>query len=150
LSAPQVASRAVAAENDLAELVCQGVAVMFATRDGQLHPELARAWGPALSEDGERLTLCVEAPPESAMARTLQPGRPAAATLARLAARTTAQLKGPIAEVVEPTQDRLRAVAAHVDRFVAETAAVGVPEETARTLAGSELLTVTIEVNERL
>lgn len=139
----------MAAEIDLADLVRQGVAVIVATRDGQLRPELSRAWGPALSEDGARLTVCVEAASDSAMARNLNSGSPAAATLARLASRTTVQLKGPVVDVATPTQNRLDAVTAHVDGFVAETAVVGVPEAIARAMVGPDLLTVTIEVAER-
>jgi hypothetical protein len=139
----------VAAEIDIADLACQGVAVIVATRDEELRPQLSRAWGPALSEDGARLTVCVEAAPESAMARNLASGSPVAATLARLTSHTTVQLKGTVVEVAPPTQDRLDAVTEHVAGFVAETAVVGVPESIARALVGSELLTVTIEVGER-
>jgi hypothetical protein len=139
----------VAAEIDIADLVRAGVAVVVATRDGESRPELSRAWGPALSEDGERLTVCVEASPDSAMARNLQAGSPVAATLARLASQTTVQLKGPVVEIGTPTQERLDAVAEHVDGFVAETAVVGVPESLARGFVGPDLMTVTIEVAER-
>jgi hypothetical protein len=139
----------VADRIDIADLVRQGVAVIVATRDEQLRPELGRAWGPALSEDGGRLTMCVEAPADSAMARNLAAGGPVAAMLARLASRATVQMKGPVLEVAPPTQARLDAVAAHVDGFVAETARVGVPEGIARALAGPDLLTVTIAVAER-
>jgi hypothetical protein len=139
----------VAAGIDIAELVRQGVAVIVATRDGESRPELSRAWGPVLSEDGARLTVCVEAAPDSAMARNLGSGSPVAATLARLASQTTVQLKGRVVEVAAPTQDRLDAVSQHVDGFVAETAVVGVPESLARSFVGPDLLTVTIEVAER-
>ena len=139
----------MAAPIDIANLVRQGVAVIVATCDGESRPELSRAWGPALSEDGERLTVCVEASPDSAMARNLESGSPVAATVARLASQTTVQLKGPVLQVAPPTQDRLDAVAEHVDGFVAETAVVGVPESLARALVGPDLLTVTIEVAER-
>jgi hypothetical protein len=125
------------------------VAVVVATRDEELRPELSRAWGPALSEDGERLTLCVEAPPDSAMARNLRAGSPAAATVARLTSHTTVQLKGAVTEVSAPTADRLDAVTRHVDDFVAETAVIGVPEGLARGMVGPDLLAVTIAVAER-
>jgi hypothetical protein len=139
----------VAAEIDIAELVRHGVAVIVATRDPESRPEVGRAWGPALSEDGERLTVCVEAAPNSAMARNLESGSPVAATVARLASQMTVQLKGPVVEVSAPTPDRLATVAAHVGGFVAETAVVGVPESIARALVGPDLLTVTIAVAER-
>ena len=136
-------------EIDIADLVRQGVAVIVATRDGELRPELSRAWGPALSEDGARLTVSVEAAPESAMARNLESGSPAAATLARLTSHTTVQLKGAVVEVAAPTHERLDAVTKHVDGFVAETAVVGVPESLARALVGPDLLDVTIDIAER-
>jgi hypothetical protein len=134
---------------DVAELARQGVAVIVATRDGELRPQLSRAWGPSLSEDGARLTVCVEAAPESPMARNLESGSPVAATLARLTSHTAVQLKGPAVEVAAPTQDRLDAVHEHIGSFIAETAVVGVPETLARALVGTDLMTVTIEVAER-
>ena len=93
--------------------------------------------------------MCVEAAPNSALARNLESGSPVAATVARLASQTTVQLKGPVVEVAAPTPDRLDAIAAHVDGFVAETAVVGVPESIARALVGPDPLTVTIAVAER-
>jgi hypothetical protein len=140
----------VATEIDLAALVDEGVAVVVATRDPEQHLELSRAWGPALSEDGARLTVCVEAPPDSAMERNLRSGSPLAAMLARLTTQTTVQLKGLVVEVEPPTPQRLDAVRQHVDDFAAETAVVGVPDEIARNLVGPDLLSVTIEVVERL
>jgi len=134
---------------DIGDLVREGVAVVVATRDAELRPELSRAWGPALSEDGERLTVSVEAPRGSATARNLVAGSPVVATLARLASRTTVQLKGAVVAVAPPDADRVAAVAAHADGFVAETAVVGVPEAIARGLIGPELLSVTIAVAER-
>jgi hypothetical protein len=134
---------------DIAELAQQGVAVIVATRDSELRPQLGRAWGPTLSDDGARLTVCVEAAPDSPMARNLEAGSPVAAMLARLTSHTAVQLKGPAVEVAAPTQERLDAVHAHVGSFVAETAVVGVPEALARAMVGTDLMTVTIEVVER-
>ena len=61
---------------DIEALVRQGVAVMVATRDGELRPEMGRGWGPSLSDDGGRLRVCVEGSPDSAMARNLESGEP--------------------------------------------------------------------------
>lgn len=133
---------------DIADLVRHGPAVVFAAGDGVAHVEIGRAWGPALTTDGRRLTVCVEAPPNSGMARTLARGTPAAATLARIASPASVQLKGPVVDVAAPTAERLAAVADHVDGFVAETARVGVGEATARALVAPDLLSVTIDVVE--
>jgi hypothetical protein len=134
---------------DIAELARQGVAVIVATRDDELRPQLSRAWGPSLSDDGARLTVCVEAAPDSPMARNLQSGGPVAAMLARLTTHTAVQLKGTPVEFAAPTQDRLDAVHEHIGNFITETAVVGVPETLARGLVGTDLMTVTIEVAER-
>ena len=137
---------------DLGDLVRNAVAVVVATRDAELRPELSRAWGPCLSDDGARLTVCVRAAPGSTMARNLEPGSPVAATLARLTSHTTVQLKGTVVEVGAPTPERLDAVHEHIAGFVAETAEVGVPEAVARELVGTDLtdlMTVTIEITER-
>jgi len=134
---------------DIAELARQGVAVIVATRDDELRPQLSRAWGPSLSDDGACLTVCVEAAPDSPMARNLASGSPVAATLARLTSHTAVQLKGPAIEVAAPTQARLDAVHEHIGHFIAETAVVGVPETLARALVGTDLMTVTIEIAER-
>ena len=133
---------------DVAELVRHAVAVIVATRDADLRPELSRAWGPSLSEDGGRLTLCVEAAPGSTMARNLEPRSPVAATLARLTSQTTLQLKGWTTEAGPPTPERLDAVDEHIAGFLAEIAKVGVPEAHARALIGTGLMAVTIEVAE--
>lgn len=61
---------------DVADLARQGVRADVATRDGVLCPQLSRAWGPSLSDHGARLTVCVEAAPDSAMARKLESGSP--------------------------------------------------------------------------
>jgi hypothetical protein len=135
---------------DIAALIGQGVAVIVATRDKELRPEIGRAWAPSLSDDGARFSVCVEAAPDSAMARNLEAGGPVAAMISRLAAVASIQLKGRVVEVDAPTQDRLDEVAEHVDRFVAETALVGVREATARALVGPELLAVTMQLTERL
>ncbi len=138
------------ADVDVADLVRRGVAVIVATRDGDLRPELGRAWGPEVSADGGRLSFCVEAPPGSAMARNLEPGAPTAATITRLASRATVTLRGPVIAVGAPDPDHLDAVAGHVAAFVTELAAVGVPASIARALVGPDLLRVTVEVAERL
>jgi hypothetical protein len=135
---------------DLEDLVRRGVAVMVATRDGALRPEIGRAWGPEVSADGGRLTVCVEAPPDSSMACNLEFGAPVAAMITRLASRATVTLRGPVLTVAAPDPDRLAAVAEHVAAFVAELASVGVSERIARALVGPDLLCVSFELVERV
>jgi hypothetical protein len=140
----------VTAAIDIAELVRRGPAMMVATRDSGLRPELARAWGPSLSADGSRLTMCVEAAPGSAMTRNLAARCPLAASLSHLTSHLAVQLKGAVVDVAPPTSERLGVVSDHVDRFVADTARVGVPEAIARGLVGPDLVTVTMAITERI
>ena len=133
-------------DTGVADLVRHGVAVVVATRDGALRPELGRAWGPTLSDDAEHLTVCVESPPGSVMARNLETGAPAAVTITRLASRATVRTAGPVVEVAAPAPDHREAVARHVEAFVAEMAAVGVPEALARAVVAPDLVRVTIAV----
>lgn len=135
-------------EIDLADLVQHGVAVVVATRDAWMHPELGRAWGPALSADGDRLTVCVEAPPGSAMAQNLEFGAPVATTITRLASGATVTLRGRVVATPARGPGRLAAVAGHVEAFVAELAAVGVSASVARAMVGADLRCVTVELTE--
>ena len=130
------------------DLLRTGVAVIIATRDRELRPELSRAWAPSLTGSGTRMSVCVEAAQDSPMAANLASGSPVAAMLSRLTTHETVQLKGLPVEVCEPTPERLVSVAEHVDRFVAEGERVGMPEAFARGLIGRELLDVTIAVHQ--
>jgi hypothetical protein len=134
---------------DIAQLARQGVAVVVGTRDATCVPAVMRGWGPRLSADGRRLELCVDAPAGSPTRANLEGGSPMAVTLSRPTSYLTVQLKGPVATFGEPTDDARRAVGVHIEAFVAETSAVGVPEEIIRTLAAAELVAVAIDVAER-
>lgn len=134
---------------DIRELARQGITVVVATRDEHLRPSVARAWGPLLSQDGAQLTLCVEAPDNSATEANLVAGSPLAATLTRPSTYTSVQLKGALSQVRPPLAAELERVAAHVDSFAIETAPLGLDPELARRLAGDRLVTIVVEIAER-
>jgi hypothetical protein len=134
---------------DVAELARQGVAVIVGTCDAANVPAVTRGWGPALSDDGTRLTLCVDAPAGSATRANLEAGSPLAVTLSRPTSYLSVQLKGPVVALGEPDDEALRTVEAHLVSVTAETAAIGVPDSLMRALATTELLAVGIEVTER-
>jgi hypothetical protein len=137
------------ASPDIGELAGQGVAVIVATRDGSLMPAVTRGWGPRLLEDGARLELCVDAPEGSATLENLRAGSPVAVTLSRPTSYLTVQLKGAVIAFGQPEPEAVHAAHEHVEAFVAETSAIGVPEGIVRVLVGSELVGVAIEVAER-
>jgi hypothetical protein len=134
---------------DIAELARQGIAVIVATRDERLRPAVTRGWGPVLSEDGCRLTLCLDAPDGSDTVANLRAGSPLAVTLGRPSTYLTAQLKGPLLEFGAPDDDALRLVAEHMEAFVVETNPLGVAEPVVRATLGDELVAVAMEVAER-
>jgi hypothetical protein len=134
---------------DIGELACQGVAVIVATRDPSLVPAVARGWGPRLHDGGARLELCVDAPEGSAMLENLRAGSPMAVTLSRPTSYLTVQLKGAVASFGAPDAEALRVAGEHIEAFVAETTAVGVPEAIVRLLADAEVVAVAIDVAER-
>ncbi len=136
----------MAAGIDIADLVRPGVAVVVATRDAELRPELSRAWGPALSDDGERLTVCVEARSELRDGAQPRSGSPVAVHLARLAPRTTVQLKGAVLEAGR----RRRTGSTRSPRTSSASwprpRASGSRRRSRVRWSGRDLLTVTIEV----
>jgi hypothetical protein len=134
---------------DIAELVRQGVALVVATRDLDLRPAVTRGWGPALSDDGGELMLCVEAPPGSPTRDNLAAGAPLAANLSRPSTYSAVQLKGTVRDMRAPSAAELDRVAAHVDAFAVEVAGLGMDPEAARGFAGAEFVTVVVDVTER-
>ena len=139
----------VASPPDIRELVRQGVAVVVATRAQDLRPAITRAWGPQLTDDGRRLTLCVEAPEGSATNANLIAGATFAATLSRPSTYSTVQLKGPLVDCHTPVAADLERVAAHLDAFLLDASTVGLDPVIGRRMAGPGLMTVVMEVTER-
>jgi hypothetical protein len=134
---------------DIAALARLGVAVIVGTRDAELRPAVARAWGPVLSAEGTRLALCVEAPEASPTQANLLAGSPVAVTLSLPTTYSTVQLKGPVASVAPPDEEDLALVRAHREAFTAEVGALGVPAPVISRTFGDELLLVAVDVAER-
>jgi len=130
----------------LTELLQEGVAVLVATRDEKLRPEIARGWHVAV--EGLSARLCVSVPPGSRTEENLRANGAIAVTCSRPSTYRTVQLKGVATELEDPTGDQLEAVQRHLDSFTREVEKVGVRPEAARTFLGVELLSVTFEVRE--
>jgi hypothetical protein len=138
----------VRADEELAAFLRRGVAAVVATRDERLRPAIGRGWAPRLSDDESRLTLCVEAPPASAMRANLTANGVTAATFSLPTTYRTVQVKGSAVDVHEPTREELEAVEQHCDAFSVEAEAVGLPPRGGRRLLDPRLLTVTLTVSE--
>lgn len=134
---------------DLQDLVSEGVAVIVATRDDELRPELSRAWGPSLSEDGACLTVCVEAAADSAMMSNLKAGAPGRRHRRAAGVPHDGPDQGPRCGCLSSNIGAARGGRRPHRALLSEGEAVGMPKAFARGLIGHDLMTVTIEVVEQ-
>ncbi|HEU0138513.1 MAG TPA: pyridoxamine 5'-phosphate oxidase family protein [Bryobacteraceae bacterium] len=101
------------------------VSVLVGTRDSRLVPEVTRAWGPRVSGDRKRVSLCV---PLATSHKTLDnvEGNGAIAVAFSLPTNyRTIQLKGRRATAAEPDSIDLAAVERHRDVFAAVNEPLG-------------------------
>lgn len=133
----------------IAGLARNGAAAVVATRDSELRPCIARAWGiEVLAGDGG-VRLCVEAPSSSRTRDNLRPDAEIATILARPTTYRSAQVKGVVAELREPLDVDLALVEEHLAAFVAESERVGVTaRRAARAFDRGALLSVSVTVHE--
>ncbi|HVV58313.1 MAG TPA: hypothetical protein VHC45_08110 [Gaiellaceae bacterium] len=135
-------------EQALAEFLAAGVAGVAATRDERLRPTIARAWAPVLLDEDTRLRICLEAAPGSPARANLESNGTIAATFTLPSSYRSAQVKGSVLELRQPTSDELAAVDEHVASFSREAEAVGLMPDSGRRLIGPELVTAVIEIRE--
>jgi hypothetical protein len=133
---------------DVAAFLVGGVAIVVATRDDELRPEIARGWGPAVAEDRASVTLCVGVAPDSRTRANLEGNGAVAATFSQPSTYRTVQLKGGAVDVTEPDGKQLARVQEHLEAFVDEVRQVGLEPDRGRALLEPELLAVTFDVRE--
>ena len=130
------------------EFIHGGVAVGVSTRDDDLKPAFARAWGPEVSADGGSLRLCVAAAGTRVRANLERNGAVAVGFSPPTIARAV-QVKGVVSELGEPEPADLERVERHVGSFVAEAERIGAPAELAqRMFAGTGLVAVEFQIDE--
>lgn len=132
--------------DELRGFLQSGLAIVVATRDDELRPEIARGWG--LELDRDRATLCLGVPPGSRSRANLEANGAVAVTCSRPSTYRTVQLKGASVELREPDERQRTLVRRHLEAFVEEVRAVGVRPEGARTFLGTDLCSVTFVVHE--
>jgi hypothetical protein len=124
--------------------------MVVATGDAGLRPAITRAWGPELSEDGDRLVLCVEAPEGSATWQNLAVDGGAVAVMFSLPSTySSAQLKGTVLDRREPTAADLARAEAHLDAFAGEVELLGLPRDASLRFLDPQLVAVVVGVTER-
>jgi hypothetical protein len=135
--------------SDLPSFLREGLAVIVATCDGELRPQISRGWGPALAPDGAALTMCVGAAAGSRMRANLERTGMIAATFSLPTTYRTVQLKGPVLTVREPIAEDLARVDEHLAAFVEQVARVGMAASRTPRLREPALLAVQMEIRER-
>jgi hypothetical protein len=132
----------------MAAFLQSGVAVVVATRNDDLRPEIGRGWGPQVAADGTAVALCVSVPPGSRTRENLRSNGAIAATFSRPSTYRTVQLKGDVLDVREPSEGELARVQAHLAAFLDDVQQIGVRPSDARALLERDLAAVTFEVRE--
>ena len=105
------------------------VSVLIGTRDSRLVPEITRAWGPRVSEDRRRVSLCVPLATSRQTLDNLEANGEIAVTFSLPTNYRTFQLKGRHATAAEPDGTDLAAVERHRDAFAAVNEPMGQPRE---------------------
>lgn len=133
---------------ELAAFIEQGVAVIVATRDDQMNPEITRGWGPLVGGDGRELSLCVNAAAASATRRNLAANGEIAITFSLPTTYRSVQVKGRATLDGDPTADQEARIESHMALFVEQVGQVGITAGTAQQLAVAPFLAVTCSVRE--
>jgi Pyridoxamine 5'-phosphate oxidase len=124
------------------------VAVVVATRDEVLRPEIARGWGIEVADDRAAVTLCVDDPGGAQTRANLEANGEIAVTCSLPSTYRAVQLKGRTLQIRPPDERQRSAVLRHLEGFVEEVAAMGVRADGARTFLRGDLLSVTFGVRE--
>jgi len=134
---------------ELVEFIHSGVAVGVATRDANLRPVLARAWGPQVAADLRSFTLCVSAPEGSATRANLEQNGAIAVSCGPPTIAKGLQFKGVAAVLGEPGPEDLEHAERHNSAFLAECAQIGAPPGLAQRLfVATELLLVRVSIHQ--
>lgn len=140
-------ARGQVVRGETATFISGGVAIMVATRDEDMRPEITRGWGPEVAADGRSITLGLIAPEGSRARDNLEANGSIAMNCTLPSSYRAVQAKGSVLRIAEPDQEDLARAHEHADAFAAETAKVGAPAP-AHLYVQAVDLTVAFEVEE--
>jgi hypothetical protein len=132
---------------ETASFLAGGVAIMVASRDAELQPEISRGWGPEVRDEGGAVRICLIAPPPSPARANLAGNRAIAMNCTMPSSYRAVQIKGTVLEVGDPTAEDLERAREHAARFVGETVKVGAPAPSEHYIAAIDLA-VTLAASE--
>ncbi len=134
-------------EHDPTEVFSGGVAIVVATVGDDGQPALTRGWGPRYDQERNTLTLSVTAPAGSPTLTHLETTGAIAVTGSQPLTYRTLQVKGTAHRIDTPSEEDRAAALAHLDRFIAEVARLGLTTGVENLFRG-DLRTVSVEVTE--
>lgn len=105
------------------------VSVLVGTRDSRLYPEITRAWGPRVSEDRRRVSLCVPLATSRKTLDNIDANGEITVCFSLPTNYRTFQLKVRSATIAEPDSSDLTAVERHRDAFAAVNEPLGQSRE---------------------
>ncbi len=111
-----------------------GVSITVASCDRNGMPQLVRAIGCRVSDDGRRVTIFVPEAKSQAVQRDIFATGAIAVAFTQPSTHRTMQLKSRDARVTAVAPDDAKLVEAYRDAFVAEVGAIGFHEQMVRTL----------------
>ena len=103
------------------------VSVLVGTRDSRLIPEITRAWGPRVSDDCRRISLCVPVATSGKTLDNLEANGEIAVTFSLPTNYRTFQVKGRHAAAAEPDSTDVEDVERHRDAFAMVNERMGLP-----------------------
>lgn len=114
-------------DDELAAFLESGLAIVVATRDGDLQPDGAVAWAVRVEEDRERLTLFMHPQAAREMLRNLERCPEIAVDLDLPTTHRACQLKGIHLSARPARDDERGLVERQVDAFSADLEGIGIP-----------------------
>lgn len=113
-------------DDDLRDLLEDGVATVLGTRDADLVPEVARGWGVRVLPDRNTVELCVGLPSTRRTLANLAANGQLAVTCVRPSDYRQVQLKGRLLSTLPPTPEDRAWVERHRRAFTSQVAGVGI------------------------
>jgi hypothetical protein len=84
---------------ETASFLAEGVAIMVASRDAELQPEISRGWGPEVRDEGAAVRVCLIAPSSSPARANLAENRAIAMNCTLPSSYRAVQVKGTVLEL---------------------------------------------------
>jgi hypothetical protein len=117
------------------------VSVLVGTRDSRLIPEITRAWGPRVSQDRHRVSLCVPLATSRKTLDNIESNGTVAIAFSLPTNYRTFQLKGRCAMAADPEVADLAAVDRHREAFAVVNDQMGLPRHVVEAFWRAELET---------